>query len=412
MRTSLPTTWMRDVPGMAVGVDTRGKVYVQLPKELVWDRRYATIAVREDRAKGCVDVHITHGSPYRGAKPGFHAWQQEVSAGGQEPATRQLAVSRANLVAGSAALIERLTDPCRDVGALIRITPDGFTIRLCPASGTVGMLRYSKAVERDAVRMMANHSAHARLVARTHEEKSAQLALGYGGGHPNCSSVIYHTMPSPAPWARPMHSDWFPVGGPGSDWMGKWPDTTNWLSEPGFINQALFNMETEDMKSIDNTTSDALPFGLIAGEKIVQCEFSDGASKGYAYFAGELDVKEGDYVVVASPHNPSGYTGGGIHDVECGGYLTVVRVTSVDPNAEGIRKAAKWIISKVDVTEYVARRQRVEQLKTLDQAIRAAEAQARKQLEMEKLRELSPELAALIDQRNALVGIDTTKKES
>lgn len=152
------------------------------------------------------------------------------------------------------------------------------------------------------------------------------------------------------------------------------------------------------MKSTNRTTAEDLPFGLVAGEQIVNCEFEDQGVKSYGYFAGGLKLDVGDYVVVASPY------GDGVFDEESQGYLKVVRVTSIDPNADSIRKAAKWVISKVDVTEYRNRRAMVEKLKTLDAQIAVAKREAMKVLELKQLMDLSPELKELITARLSLTG--------
>jgi hypothetical protein len=167
--------------------------------------------------------------------------------------------------------------------------------------------------------------------------------------------------------------------------------------------ETKINQET-DMRKIDTTTAGDLPFGLFGGRSIIQAQFDDDG-KSYAYFAeGDLDVAEGDYVTVVSPYGP------GVFDEESGGYLKVLRVTGTQPSVEGITKAAKWIVGKVDMTGYRERRAKVEQAKVLDAQIAQAKREALKQLELKQLMELSPELAKLVEARLELSGIKLEEK--
>ena len=79
-------------------------------------------------------------------------------------------------------------------------------------------------------------------------------------------------------------------------------------------------------------------------------------------------------------------------------------MVSVEPTPDAIQRAAKWVIGRVDVTDYRDRRRKVEELKTLDAQIKVARAQAMRQLELQQLRALSPELDQLIAKRFELTG--------
>jgi len=158
--------------------------------------------------------------------------------------------------------------------------------------------------------------------------------------------------------------------------------------------------ETEDMKHIDDTTAATLPSALVAGQAVVRCTFDDGG-RTYGYYAGGLELKDGDAVVVASPYG-DGPGNRGTFDEGCGGYLKVVRVVSVEPDVQSIERAAKWIIGRVDTAEYVARRLRIEELQVLDAQIQRAAREAQKLVELEALKAVSPELTALLAKRAEL----------
>jgi hypothetical protein len=139
-------------------------------------------------------------------------------------------------------------------------------------------------------------------------------------------------------------------------------------------------------------------------QQIVECEFVKGGKK-YAYFAGDLDLEVGDYALVASPYGDrdrTNTTGSGIKDEDAGGFLKVVRVKKVDVNADGVRRAAKDIICKIDIAEHIERQKRVQEIEALETRIELAANEARKRLELEALVKLSPDLAELLRQRDEL----------
>lgn len=154
------------------------------------------------------------------------------------------------------------------------------------------------------------------------------------------------------------------------------------------------------------TPADAFGGGLVPSARtapavrIVQVTF-EGSAKRYAYYT-DLDLQVGDYAVVASPYGRSYGIRGEFYSEELQGNPTIVRVESVEETVEAIDRVAKWIIQRVDVGAYAYRVAREERRKVLLAKIKKAEKAAREQLEMEKLRELSPGLGKLIDELKAL----------
>lgn len=389
----LPTDFLFGVTGVSVAYDGRDLVVV-MPTRLVLDRRYAMARVTQHGARAyAVDVELYHREPYAGPVPGRNAWQEKTTPYAGCPSTRTLDQRRANMHAGTEeAALRRLHSltmggPAGHSRVLVRVTPEGFQLR----------------VFRDAEAMRGQGSPYYDRPDGM-DRCGSHMPLGVRNDR------LYQVRP------ELRHADALEYGTETGRWRGRGflppqampincrsrlvENVTQAIAHDNHLYDAVpyLSTENETMKT-DTTTSDTLPFGLAAGQKIVQVSFSDGSASEYAYFDGGLDLQVGDFAVVASPYGDSN---GGIHDDESGGYLKVVRVVSVDPNVEGIRKVAKWIVAKVDVSEYRSRRKRIEDLKAIDAQIALAEREARKALEMSKLRELSPELAALIDAREAL----------
>lgn len=156
------------------------------------------------------------------------------------------------------------------------------------------------------------------------------------------------------------------------------------------INPQTEDKET-DMQKIDNTTNETNPL-LVAGQRIVKATFEGhNGAKDYAYYT-DIDLAVGDFAVVVSPY-------GELYDEESKGYITTVKITSIDEDVTSVQKASKWIVQKVDLAGYRERISRIEELKTIDAKIKRATEEARKLLELEKLAELSPDLKALVARR-------------
>lgn len=352
----LPTPWLK-VHGASVKAGS-SELHINLPLWLLPTRRYCQVRAMTVHS-GLPAIEVTHEEPFKTAVSGRNAWQSKWShsvfvPNGQALPGRQLD-RRWDRITGSPYTLERIQKtlgyPRRyeegtEVEVLVRVTPEGFQLML-PLRNQPESLKGLgvPAMQSQLIRALASHPNHG----------------------------------SKSPKTYPQHSH---------------------------INARCTIKETEDMKKIDNNTAADIPFGLFAGQKIVSCQFSDGGLD-YAYFAGNLDLAEGDYVVVASPYGD----GGACFDEESGGYLKVVRVVSVDENLEGVQKAAKWVIGKVDLVEYRERRQKVEQMRTIEARIHRAAADARKRLELDALVAVSPDLKALLAERDALASAVAPKKE-
>lgn len=354
--TTLPTGWLRDVPCASVRLDHHDRIAVTLPAGLVPTRRDVEMRTFQG-PPGCLVLELIHGDVFKQSRPGYNAWQtthEGYYPGRPGPIKVRQVERKLDRLHGSYEDRRRLMEVLKEYSScdrpdvLIRVTPEGFQLLLHPTPIALRGLG-TKGLSSGLRELIRNHPRHGdRASPHSH----------FHSGLPNCRCA--------------------------------YPD---------------FNQEIHTMRKIDTTTALELPFGLIGGQSIVQCEFSDGGVKDYAYFAGGLVLAEGDYCVVASPH------GDGVFDEESGGYLKVVRVVSTTPSPEGVRKAAKWVISKVDVAEYRDRRRVVEEMRTLDAQIEIARKEALQRLELKQLMDLSPELNDLIAKRFELTGISLPTDE-
>lgn len=116
------------------------------------------------------------------------------------------------------------------------------------------------------------------------------------------------------------------------------------------------------------------------------CAELRATNKTYAYYTEDADIGVGDALVVDSPY---------------GGYK-VVACVSVSDTVDAIQKAAKWVVDRVDVSGHAKREANRQKREVLIARIQRAEKEARAKLEMEKLRDLSPELKGLLDELKAL----------
>lgn len=123
--------------------------------------------------------------------------------------------------------------------------------------------------------------------------------------------------------------------------------------------------------------------------KIVHVVFPLNAysrDKTYAYMTDIDDIAVNDTVVVDSPNNG----------------LTLVKVVSVEETAEGVEKATKWIVDKVDVTAHKKRMADIEQRKLIVAKLKKMQAEMLEADQFAMLAANNPEAAALIDQLRAL----------
>lgn len=132
-------------------------------------------------------------------------------------------------------------------------------------------------------------------------------------------------------------------------------------------------------------------------KRIVNVEFESGsrsyansasnreygiAGKPYAYYTDIEGIEKGDKVVVDTPSNG----------------LTIVTVVSVTETAEGISKATKWIVDKIDLAGHKAREADRARRATL---IAKLEKMAKEQSELDRFAALVasvPEAAMLLQE--------------
>lgn len=343
----LPTPWLR-VEGALIRCDGALKLAVEMPTWLTPVRRYCQIRAHVMWVRdGDWMLEVLHEEPYVGPKGGRNAWQGEWSGGrydpelGRMPHRRhrpaRLLVRRWNQMWGQAAEVSSIIHQTYGLHCDIEVD-----VRVTPEG-------FQLRPARPGAMSRTGEGQH-RL------EHCLRSKLNHGAGIRSAADL-----------------------------------PTDFEEE-----------ETIDMRSIDTTTSDQLPGMFAFGQRIVRCQFDDSrGAKTYGYFAGDLDIKAGDYAVVASPNS----SGGDVYDDDAGGYLKVVRVVSVEADVSSVERAAKWLIAKVDTSAYAERRRRIEEVKTLDAQIARARKAAIELLELQQLAALSPALADLIGRRNELMGV-------
>jgi hypothetical protein len=106
----------------------------------------------------------------------------------------------------------------------------------------------------------------------------------------------------------------------------------------------------------------------------------------YVYLTDIEGVEAGDTLVVDSPNSS----------------FTCVTVISVHETAESVEKATKWIVSKVDVTGYKARLEKVERRKLLTAKLKKMQEEALEADQFSALIKLVPGAAALVDELKSL----------
>lgn len=166
---------------------------------------------------------------------------------------------------------------------------------------------------------------------------------------------------------------------------------------------ARSKQETEEM-SEDNLAAAQAAAEAAGTTRIVQCEFPGTAGQLYAYYTDDPSIGVGDSVVVVSPYGGMRNTRGIHFDKELKGHPVVVKVKSVEETLEAVQRVVKWVVCRVDLDGYRRRIAAEERVEVLLEKIKRAEADARKRLELERLRELSPELGSLLDELKELRG--------
>lgn len=113
----------------------------------------------------------------------------------------------------------------------------------------------------------------------------------------------------------------------------------------------------------------------------------DTSSRIYSYFSDDLSIQIGDRAVVESPHD--GYT--------------LVRVVSVGDTIEGLEKAYKYLVCKIDDSAYLARKAKDREIALLRIKLEKEKKLAEERKVLESLREVSPEAAEIVDKLEKLL---------
>jgi len=125
----------------------------------------------------------------------------------------------------------------------------------------------------------------------------------------------------------------------------------------------------------------------ILNARVLSVKFSDGnTEQQYAYFTDDASIAVDDLVLVMPPK----------------GLPKVVKVSSVDETVEAIQRVREWIICKVDLTQYKARKEAEEKRAVLRAKIERAKADALASFQMDDLVGRSPALASLIAEYNKI----------
>lgn len=122
----------------------------------------------------------------------------------------------------------------------------------------------------------------------------------------------------------------------------------------------------------------------ILSSRIVSVRYAD-TNREYAYFTDDASIVEGDKVVVVSPHNGP----------------QIVTVSSVKETVGAIEKVREWIVCKIDLAAYNARKEREEKREILRAKIERAKKEALAAIDIADLATRSPELAKLIEEYNS-----------
>lgn len=120
--------------------------------------------------------------------------------------------------------------------------------------------------------------------------------------------------------------------------------------------------------------------------KIVTVKFNQPGSQGYTYMTDIEGIEVGDTLVVDSPN----------------GGFTCVTVKSVEETAEGVAKATKWVVCKVDVSGYNERLAKIEKRKLLVAKLKKMQAEALEADQFATLIKLNPDAAALVEELKRL----------
>lgn len=364
MQPSLPTPFFKEVEGFSLEADGH-RLSFTVPEWMVPERRYCQVYVSVNGPHTFL-IDIIHEEKFVQASPGRNAWQTALhnvllfsASERQDIKTRRLE-RKWPMVRGSDYEIERLKTGMlrggwegREHRTFIQVTPEGFRIML------VG--------DRDFATFRPKRPP-LQVCERGQQVITHLVGCGFnhgGAGRPSCSI-----------------DEKYPV-----------------QTQTGVKN----------MRKVDMTSNVEVPFDT-SGTKIVKAVFDNTSNldgKDYAYYAADTikDLAVGDYAVVISPY-------GAIYDEASQGYVNIVQITSLEEDLEGVTKAAKWLVQKVDLSDYRDRLAKALRIRTLDARIETAKKEAMKRVELQRLMEASPELADLIKERLSLsVAADVAETE-
>lgn len=359
----LPTPFFKEVDGFSIEA-TREELCITVPEWMVPVRRYCEVTVTRghldhNNRYPHWDIDIVHQEPFTQPRPGKNAWQTALyfttrnSAGTQHPVYVSTS-EKSRRLQRKWGLINH-TGRHKDIADL-----------------RTGLMRGEWPGTRKARTLIAVTPYGFRI--RLYEERTmdARTMQGIGSRLNELARESVTNMVN------------------GAFNHGCLATTTTTPINPE--SQGVMNM-----RKVDTTTNLEVPFDT-SGTKIVKAVFDNGGGqKDYAYYADESlkDLKVGDYAVVISPY-------GTVYDEESQGYLNIVQITSLEEDLEGVTKAAKWLVQKVDLSEYRERLAKALRIRTLDARIETAKKEAMKRVELQRLMEASPELADLIKERLSL----------
>ena len=344
-----------DFVGLKPIVDLRGTRFEVYMSASLVDRWVAQPTVTEVRGGNAVEVFLKRIKDFDVPRPGQYAWQREYDG------LRPIQVPFDQFF-GSPGVVDRLQKLLRNGGhtSYVRVEPEGVRIRIFPGRSHSWRIQDIGGGYQPFARVSDLIDATlGRNVAKNRRER-------FDDRGPNARAA-----PRPARMV-------FPEFNPGSS------------RQVDYYESLINNADRKE------GTLMLIP----AGTKIIGVHFPS-SDKVYHYYT-DLDLAVGDFAVVVSPYD-GGYNERGRHfDSKLDGHPVVVQVATVEETLEAIEKVVKWVVQKVDVQAYADRLEAEKRVAVLRAKIARAEKAAREQLELEKLRSLSPELSGLLDELQAL----------
>jgi hypothetical protein len=338
-----------------------GKLTMSLSERLFQDRRIVQLHVRALPGHRGVELFFKSLGLFDMPRPGQYAWQRPCDGASQVQFPLRQAF-------GDVSYLQALLRRSGAVSSYARVTPEGVTVRIMEPG--------------HRIRVMGE--APTRMV----DELLEQAVRRFG----RVPTLDVPMVQSRADAYR--YASFLEFGVPALPPHKFIPLVDVRCAFPSLVPPAA----EEDRKDY--------PMTAPAGTRIVNCQFAGipqaGRSKTYAYYTADQDIAVGDYVNVVSPYDGQFNERGNHFEEALGGHLVVVKVVSVEETVESIERAAKWVVSRIDVTAYAERQAKQERRQVLLAKVRKLEKEARARMELDKLRELSPELATAIDELSEL----------